>query len=70
MKVSVEFKRQDIWVGLYWKRSYNGLLTKAYLDVWLCLIPMLPIHLMLEHVLSNDEHEKVVKYMAGEGRKR
>lgn len=36
--VRIEFKPQDLWVGVFWKK--NGPL----LDVWICLVPMLPIH--------------------------
>ena len=66
MKVSLEFKRQDLWVGLFWKRSYNGLLTKSFFEIWICLIPTLPIHLTWDRTLSEEEHRKVVEYMTGE----
>jgi hypothetical protein len=36
--VALEFKPQDLWIGAYWHRSEDGL------DVWVCLLPMLPIH--------------------------
>ncbi len=35
----VEWKPQDCWVGVFWKRSYPWAL-----DVWVCLLPMLPLH--------------------------
>jgi hypothetical protein len=35
----LEFKPQDMWVGVFWKK--NGPL----LDVWICLLPMVPIHI-------------------------
>lgn len=35
----IEFKPQDLWIGAYWKRDGNCL------DVWICLIPCVPIHL-------------------------
>lgn len=39
----IEWKPQDLWVGVFWKRQtgYRGLPS---LDVWVCLLPMLPIH--------------------------
>lgn len=39
VRARIEFKREDCWVGVYWRRS-----SKA-LDVWICLVPMLPLHL-------------------------
>lgn len=35
----VEWKPQDCWVGVFWKRK-----CPLSLDVWVCLLPMLPIH--------------------------
>jgi hypothetical protein len=37
--VRVEWKMQDCWIGVYWCRDYP-----KQLDVWLCVLPMLPIH--------------------------
>jgi len=37
--LSVEWKLQDLWVGVFWKRVGNSW------DVWVCLLPCLPIHL-------------------------
>lgn len=36
--LSIEFKIEDLWVGAFWKRKGNSL------DVWVCLLPCLPIH--------------------------
>ncbi len=36
--LQVEWKPQDCWIGLFWRRDGNCL------DVWLCLLPMLPLH--------------------------
>lgn len=38
----LEWKPQDLWVGVYWKRSRTAFL--AFLDVWVCLVPCVPIH--------------------------
>jgi len=37
--IGVEFKLQDMWIGVYWKR------TGSYTDVWVCLVPCFPIHI-------------------------
>lgn len=36
--IALEFKPQDLWVGLFWKASSRRV------DAWLCLIPCVPIH--------------------------
>jgi hypothetical protein len=37
-RVQWEFKPADLWVGVYWC-NHGG-----FIDVWVCLVPMLPIH--------------------------
>lgn len=37
-RVRLEFKAADAWIGAYWV-NHGG-----YWDVWLCLLPFLPIH--------------------------
>lgn len=39
--IGLEFKLQDVWVGFYWENSYEDF------DIWLCLIPCFPIHLLI-----------------------
>jgi hypothetical protein len=44
MKIRIEFKPQDLWIGVFWKTGATmagALLTR---DVWACIIPILPIH--------------------------
>lgn len=48
-QVRVEFKPQDCWVGAYWQSKKYGIHTERpklwhMLDLWVCLIPMVPIH--------------------------
>lgn len=44
-RLRVEWKPQDCWVGVFWKqprgRKRGGV---GALDVWVCLLPMVPIH--------------------------
>lgn len=47
-KVRLEFKLADMWVGAFWRRGryFNdetGLTVKT-LEIWICLLPCLPIH--------------------------
>lgn len=47
MKVQLEWKPQDLWVGAYWKVTpqYDGTVPNGeWVDLWICLLPMLPIH--------------------------
>ena len=37
--VKVEWKPQDAWIGVFWKRTYPW-----RLDAWVCVLPMLPLH--------------------------
>lgn len=40
-----EFKAADCWVGAFWKRSHVN-----RFDLWLCLLPMLPLHLAASRI--------------------
>jgi len=53
-RIALEFKIQDLWIGVFWDKSAEvvpqGKPTFALpvcdrLDIWICLIPCLPIHL-------------------------
>lgn len=43
LHVRLELKWQDLWVGVFWRT--DDLLGDRYLNVWICLIPCLPLHL-------------------------
>lgn len=45
LHVRLEFKAADTWVGFYW--SDNDFLYQ-YIHVWVCIVPMLPIHFLWE----------------------
>ncbi len=61
MKIRLELKPEDLWVGAFWRRTdlrgCSGVIeysafdpnTRRHLDVqydlWVCLLPCLPIHL-------------------------
>lgn len=48
MKIQVEFKPQDLWVGAFWKVSpYYKDHTYAgrWVNLWICLVPMVPLHI-------------------------
>jgi hypothetical protein len=37
-KIKIEFVPQDFWIGIFWKKQLDRF------DLYLCLIPMFPIH--------------------------
>lgn len=48
LHIRLEVKLQDVWIGLYWKRkrrSGTGWPPDTRTDVWICLVPCLPIHI-------------------------
>lgn len=56
MKAAVEFKVEDLWIGLYWRRMRSPLcgltagkryrlVDRERVDVWICVLPCLPVHL-------------------------
>jgi len=48
-KVRIFFEPRDLWVGVYWtKRAAYGH-NQAETDVYICLLPMLPIRVRFEH---------------------
>ena len=50
--VCLEFKIHDLWVGAFWKQDGRCI------DVWLCLVPTLPIHISWWS-LSRETKEEV-----------
>lgn len=39
LKVRLEFKLADMWVGVFWDKRGTAL------HIWLCIIPCFPIHI-------------------------
>ena len=39
--IRLEAKLADMWIGIFWKVSQLGTL-----DIWICLLPCLPIHII------------------------
>lgn len=57
MRVRVEFKLADMWVGVFWRKSrerwaegpeaaWPDLLEHDRVDVWICLVPCFPLHVV------------------------
>jgi hypothetical protein len=55
--VRIEFKLADMWVGVFWKRTTETsvevaggeaqIMTRPRIDVWICLLPCVPLHLLI-----------------------
>lgn len=41
ISITVEFKPNDLWIGLFWDRQLLAF------HMWICLLPTLPIHLCI-----------------------
>lgn len=44
--VRLEFKLEDAWIGVFWKRTPQGREAKKT-DIWVCLVPCLPVHITI-----------------------
>lgn len=70
IRARVELEPRDLWVGVCWQRSRQiladrdrlrevGLWQEERLDVWICLVPCLPIHFVASwggRRMSDAEH--------------
>jgi hypothetical protein len=59
LQIRLEFKLQDLWIGVFWKRvrllpcklqdviknRIDPATLPVQYDMWICLVPALPIHL-------------------------
>ncbi len=53
MRIRLEFKKEDCWIGMFWRKQYSNIGT--WIDIWICLIPMIPIHITyLKSLKQND----------------
>lgn len=53
----IEFKKRDCWIGFYWEKRIKrtvGLNIVRVRHLWICFIPMLPLHISWQ-VLEEDE---------------
>ncbi len=76
-RVKLEWKLADMWVGIFWKTSNDvipqGAPTYALpvydrLDVWVCLIPCVPIHATVCHLPKTERHNDQAHLRVGEGK--
>lgn len=53
--IRFEFKIEDFWIGAFWKRT--GGMGMEYVDIWICLIPCVPLHLTRARWRIGEEHQ-------------
>ena len=41
--MKIKFVKQDLWIGLYWKKEFDAETNKTKTTWYLCIIPTLPI---------------------------
>lgn len=53
--VALEFKLPDFWVGVFWKSAeeLSPMFAAKRLDVWVCLLPCLPIHIRWHYKIES-----------------
>jgi hypothetical protein len=54
-RLTLEFKPADLWIGAYWATSTFSDMPHRQarqIDVWVCILPMLPIHLTFRKPFS------------------
>jgi hypothetical protein len=47
-QITIKFNPHDIWLGVYWTRSESFGRALRWLDVYVCIVPMLPLRLRFE----------------------
>lgn len=50
LTLTLEFKFEDCWIGLFWRHSAEQYVQR--LDLWLCPLPCLPLHIV--HLTAGD----------------
>lgn len=58
-RACLEFKLADMWIGCYWRYEEFRPVNSARLDIWVCLLPCVPLHVTLAWPLSEGPHQFV-----------
>ena len=56
--IRIEFQPRDLWIGLYWNSAISGALTTRMVDVYICVLPMLPIHFHYRGPLPEKDRQR------------
>lgn len=52
-RLALEWKVEDCWVGVFWKRAEIlvwPMRQASEVSIWICLLPCLPIHITLRRL--------------------
>ena len=57
ISAGLEWQPHDLWIGVFWRYERHPLQyldgwTKT--DVWVCIVPMLPIHIIWQTTLPRQ----------------
>lgn len=44
--IELKFEPRDLWLGVYWKYRRSIESRARWLDLYICILPTLPIHIM------------------------
>jgi len=53
MELSIEFKMQDCWVGVYWESTNDS--YEITTNVYVCVVPCFPINIRWEREMTHVE---------------
>lgn len=72
-RLRVEARIRDLWIGCYWKHTMvytDKGPEKGFTDVWICLVPCIPIHITITHslIISFDNETNDIDYPKQVGR--
>jgi len=45
VNIDVKFVPGDMWIGIFWRNSYSVESTFSRFEIFLCVLPCVPIHL-------------------------
>jgi len=58
-RLAIEFKPEDLWLGLFWKWKYKYYYYNyVQSDIWICLLPCLPLRITIRHNTSQLKEQK------------
>ncbi len=43
--IRIEYEPRDLWIGVFYKRTYLDHGWGHWMDMWICIVPMFPIHI-------------------------